>query len=908
MTSPSGPATDDARSRRAPQSPVLPLVSTKLRAPATVAGHRERPRLSALLDRALEDGTRLTLLSAPPGYGKTVAVVGWLQSRGIAHAWLSLDAADNDFSRFSRYLSEALGTVRPAAAAATADFFGPGATPGPELVGASLIEALSESDEPCVLVIDDYQLISAEPVHRLVRFLIEHGPPFVHLVVLTRADPPLPLARLRAHGRLVELRVDDLRSNTEETSAYLAAAGVSLAPALVERLLDRTEGWIAGLQLAAISLRDRPDAAALIEDFHGSQRFVLDYLADEVLAGLDDDLRSFLVRTSVADRFTAQLCRELTGRDDAAALLKRAEGANLFLVALDTERRWYRYHGLFADYLRSQLAEGERRELHERAADFFAGVGSDAEAIAHLLAAGSVDHALDLVERAARPAFETGELATLLGWLDALPRERVAANADLVSFQGWALFLTGQMAAAKAAADSHPLAPGSRGSAEGRLYALQALLAPFFPSEPDTENLARAGVELLGEDDPIRALTLLALGTAQLAAGDWTGAVETLRPGLEAARASGQPMAGVAAETMLGIGLVATGARPEAEALARSVLEASAGPRGREGAGSWYLARWLLGLVRYEAGDLIEARRELERGYAAAARFGFARQSLGALVSYLALVRQATGSPEAALEAVRAVARDARAAGVTRVAVQAAETEARIRLLQGDLTAAVAWADTFRPEPAGGPASDTWQRPRDLTIARVRLAQSKPVEAQRLLGPARAAAELDNSVAELITIGILEADAAEATGRHAEARRALEQAVRLASPGGYVQRFLDDGRSVAHLLPLARKASPAFVDQVIAAFDARVGSPEDASPRVGRFVWQDDHGQPLETLTARELDVLRLMAKGATNAAIADRLAVSLGTAKWHVGNVRAKLGATNRTQALVRAQELGLV
>ena len=900
--------TRDAGAAASGASAIGPLVATKLLAPLSVTGYRERPRLGAMLDRGLEDSSRLTLLSAPPGYGKTVAVAGWLGSRGLTCAWLLLDSADNDLARFVRYLVAALRAVRPEVGDATDGLFGPGVSTSMDLIGATLLDEIAASDDPFVLVLDDYQVVSAEPVHRLVRFLIERGPPFVHLIVLTRADPPLPLARLRAHGRLVEVRADDLRCNSQEASAYLAAAGVSLAPELVERLLDRTEGWIAGLQLAAISLRDRPDAAALIEDFHGSQRFVFDYLADEVLAGLDDNLRSFLVRTSVADRFTPELCRELTGRDDAAVLLERAEQANLFLVALDAERRWYRYHGLFADYLRSQLAEGERRQLHERAANYFGRAGSDTEAIAHLLAAGSVDRAFDLVERAARPTFEAGELATLLGWLDALPPERVAASAELVSLQGWALFLTGEIAAAKAAADSHPLEPGPRGSAEGRLYALRAVLAPFFPGEPDAENLARAGLELLGADDPIRALTLLALGTAQLAAGEWTSAVETLRPALEAARHSGQPMAGVAAATMLGLGLVATGARPEAETLCRGMLEETAGPRGREGAGSWYLARWLLGLVRYEAGDLIEARRELERGYAAAVRFRFARQSLGALVSYLALVRQATGSPEAALEAVRAVARDAHAAGVTRVAAQAAEAEARIRLLQGDLTGAAEWADWPMSGAGEGPASDLWQRPRDLTIARIRLAQSRPAEARSLLGPARAAAEATGSVAELITIGVLDAAVAEGTGRQAAARRALEQAVRLAGPGGYVQRFLDDGKSIAHLLPFVRKASPAFVDQVIAAFDASSGSPGAATPRVGRFVWRDEHGQLLETLTARELDVLRLMAQGATNAGIADRLAVSLGTAKWHVGNVRAKLGATNRTQALVRAQELGLV
>jgi LuxR family transcriptional regulator, maltose regulon positive regulatory protein len=886
----------------------VPLVSSKLRAPRSVTGYRERPRLNTLLDRGLEDSARLMLLSAPPGYGKTVALVGWLESRGVAHAWLSLDAADNDPARFARYLVAALRAVRPDAGDAMDGLLGPGATPSSDLVGATLLEQLGASDDPFALVLDDYQLISTEPNQHLVRFLIERGPPFAHLILLTRQDPPLPLARLRAHGRLVELRADDLRYTRDEASAYLAEAGVSLEPDLLERLLDRTEGWIAGLQLAAISLRDRPNPAAMVGAFGSSQRFVFDYLADEVFGGIDQDFRSFLVNISIADHFTAELCQELTGREDSAALLERAERANLFLVALDEEQRWYRYHGLFADYLRSQLGDRERRELHERAADYLAGAGLDSEAIAHLLAAGSVDRAFDLVERAAQPTFEAGELATLLGWLDGLPRERVAANAELVSLQGWALFLTGQIAAAQACAEGRAIEGDAGGPAEGRLYALRALLAPIIAGESDDDGLVRAGIALLGDDEPVRVLTLLALGTAKLAAGESASAVETLRPALAAARHTAQPMAVVTAAAMLALGLNATGARPEAEALSRAVLEEVRDARGRAPAGSWYLGHWVLGILRYETGDLIEARNELERGFEAAARFGAARQSLGVLVSYLALARQATGSPELALEAVRAVARDARTAGLTRVESQTAEIEARIRLMQGDLAAAAFWADQPMPGVGGLPAANTSRLSRDLMIVRVRLAQSRAGEAQRLLGSARAALKSGGNVAELISAYILEAVVAEATGRRPAARRALEEAIRLAAPGGYIRRFVDDGTSVAHLLPFVRKTSPTFVDQVIAAI-ASVNDPRGtASTRVGSSVWQDERGQLIEALTARELDVLRLMAQGATNAKIADRLSVSLGTAKWHVGNIRAKLGVTNRTQALVRAQELGLV
>lgn len=494
----------------------------------------------------------------------------------------------------------------------------------------------------------------------------------------------------------------------------------------------------------------------------------------------------------------------------------------------------------------------------------------------------------------------TDALATLLGWLKALPAERVAMSPELVSLQAWALFLSGQVAAAKASADSHPIGPGSAGSAEGRLYALRALLASVFPSDADAADLARAGLVLLGEDDPVRPLTLLALGTATIAQGDWTGAIDILRTALETARRIDMSMIAAASASMLGLSLNAIGARPEAEALSREMLE------GRSKASATrFLARWLLGLALYEAGDLVEARGELERCYAAAARFGLAHMWLG-LAPYLALARQATSSPEGALKAARAVESDARAAGMAPLAAQALETEARIRLLQGDLGAAATWAEQAIADASGG-EPDAWRRPRELTIARVRLAQSRPAEARSLLAAAKTAAEADNNVAELITIGVLEAAVAEATGRHAAARRSLEVAVRLAAPGGYVQRFVDDGRRVAHLLPLVRKASPAFVDRVIAAITDADGSSR-AARRGEPGVWHDDHGRLLEPLTARELDVLRLMAKGVTNADIAGQLAVSLGTAKWHVGNVRAKLGVANRTQALVRAQELGLV
>ena len=887
----------------------VPLVRTKLVMPASGSSYVERARLNAILDRGLDDNVRLMLLSAPPGYGKTMALAGWLESRGLARAFLSLDVADNDLARFVRYLVAALSAVRPGTGDATVDLFGPGAAPDPELVGATILDELAASDDPFVLVLDDYQVIAAAPIHRLVRVLIERGPPFVHPVLLTREDPPLPLARLRAHGRLVELRVDDLRCTDEEAARYLALAGVTLAPPLVRHLVQRTEGWIAGLQLAAISMRDRPNTDAMVEAFGASHRFVFDYLADEVLDGVDDELRAFLVQTSIAERFTVELCHALTGRDDAGALLVRAERANLFLVPLDTERRWYRYHGLFADYLRAHLEEPERRALHERAAGWFDSAGLASEAIGHALAADSVEKAIDLVERAARPAFEAGELATLVGWLEALPAERVAVRPELVSLQAWALFEAGQVGAAVALAGRHLASSDARGPAEGRLLILRALMATV--TGPDAESLAIAGLELVGDDQLFRSFGLLAAGLATLARGQYVPAVETLRAGYRAALQAGNPTAVLPAVSPLGQALALAGLRGEAESICRSVLAQQADEQGRPRPIAWP-ARVVLGIVRYEANDLAEARRELEAGFEAARQMGVGLPVLGWAISYLALVRLACGDQDGAFEALRTSEGDQRITGMVLPGL-VGEIGARILLRQGDVAGAGRWAEGATPEaPPGSPLLEVLRRSMDTTIARVRLAQSRPDEARDLLAPTRVAQEASGAVADLISIGVLQAACAESTGRRAEALRAHGRAVDLAARGGYVRRFVDDGRSVAHLLPLVRTAAPEFVDGLIAAFAASaIQTTETDAPRPhvpGTSVWEDADGRLLETLTARELDVLRLMAQGASNADIAAGLTVSLGTSKWHVGHVLAKLGATSRTQALLRAQQVGLV
>ena len=742
----------------------------------------------------------------------------------------------------------------------------------------------------------------------MLRALIEQGPPFVHLVVITREDPPFPLPRLRAHRRLVELRADDLRFTADEAATYLAEGpGLHLDDEHLGRLVERTEGWIAGLQLAAISLRDEPAALDVIDAFAGTQRFVLDYLAAEVLGRLDPELRTFLVRISVAERFTAGLGRELSGREDSAALLERAERMNLFLIPLDLERQWYRFHHLFADYLRTLLDPEEQVTLRERAADYLEANGLLEEAIAQAVAAGSTERAIRLLERQARRTYESGELTTLLAWLDAMPRDRIAASPELVYLRAVACFFVGRVEDAARTCDDGEAACACDAS-PGPLLTACALIAAF-SNRPDATAIGRAAVEAIEGDPFFRARALQALATAYLAAGELESAGETARSALDLEAGSRRSTLIVPATTTLVSVLNLTGHRRDAEALCRQCLADHRAEVAHMAGGTPYALYWL-GMMRYEANDLAEATDALERAWAAAGTFGFGRALLTSAVSYLALARQATGSPEGAIDAVRTVRHDAREAGLAGVEDVLDEIEARVRVLQGDVTAAARWADRLgRVAAQGEPrAMGLAGLSRDITMARVRLAQGRPADARPSLDAARAAATAAHDLADLISVGVLDAVLAEAAGNRAAAQRALEAAIRLAAPEGYVRRVVDEVRAVAHLLPAVRRVAPSFVDEVTGAL-AAVSMPS-ALPgrRNAASLWRDEHGQPLEALTARELEVLRLMARGLSDAAIADELVVSLATAKWHAAHIRSKLGARSRTQALLRAQELGLV
>src|SRR5215207_6391928 len=501
-------ADDQVRDRPRQITSTDPLLSTKLSLPSARSSLVARPRLSERLEEGL--GRKLTLVSAPAGFGKTTLLSMWLAASygsGRSVAWLSLDPADNDSALFWRYFVTAVDQLRPGSGETALALLGAPQAPPIEAILTTLLNELAGLPTDAVLVLDDYHLIESATIHEALAFLIDHLPPRMHLIITTRADPPLPLPRLRAHGELNELRADDLRFTPEEAATFLnQVMGLELKADDIAELEGRTEGWIAGLQMAALAMRDHTDVPGFIAAFTGSNRYVVDYLAEEVLARQPEELRTFLLRISILDRMCAPLCNAVAGHTDGQTMLERLEHANLFLVPLDDERQWYRYHHLFADVLRQRLSQTQADlvlELHRRASTWLEGEGLVAEAIHHALAAQDWKLAIRLIEASGMAVVLSQQVQTMLGWIDELPEDLIRERPGLCTIHAIALVFLNRPDAAEArlqqAARCFHGNPNNEETRAilGRAAVIRAGIARFSGDLELCVELARQGLELL---------------------------------------------------------------------------------------------------------------------------------------------------------------------------------------------------------------------------------------------------------------------------------------------------------------------------------------------------------------------------------------------------------------------------
>lgn len=886
----------------------IPLLATKYYVPPLRPSYISRPQLLARLDECLRPGCKLALVCAPPGSGKTALLSDWVTGLSqhpenpLKVAWLSLDEDDNQPVRFIVYLIAALQSVDPNLGKSAQAMIRQPVSGASEAALALLLNDLASCSQPVLIVLDDYHTIQERTIHQSLVYLLDHLPPLSRLLVASRAAPSLSLARLRARGQLVELRQADLRFSTEETAAFLQEMGIQLAPADVSMLESRTEGWIAGLQLAALSMRGRADLPAFIASFSGRDHFVIDYLAEEVLQRQPEEIQNFLLATSILDRLTGPLCDALTGRTDGQVILEQVERDNLFLVPLDAERTWYRYQNLFSQFLRSRLQKNlpqpgqDPAALHQRASQWFAANGLLAEAVTHALAARDWEHAAGLIEQTVPDSIFPGYAAALLGWLGALPPEVIQTRPRLGLARAWALLLSGQMELVAAClvsivASKEPLNPELSGGVAG----IQSFVAVFQGELEAAIQQARLALENLPEQDIyLRGLVTLNLGLVYERQGDFSSASQAYRKAVEISQAAGNLYSALTAAGQLGDLAMLQGKLNEAVEIYENAIRLTS-----EAGKSFLVAAIVyipLGRLMYEWNDLDAAAHYLKIGRELSNLWEIGDIQALACIS-LALVRQVQGESAA----VRDLMRQAGQAIQRRVLSPSTfglikSYQARLWVLQGNLTAAVRWAEEYRQQaeiPGYQPDLE------NATLARVLLLQGKPEAAVRLLEPLICQAQAAGRVSSQLEFLVLHAVALDALDRHEAALAALDSALTIGGPEGYTRVFLDEGPAVAALLRRVRTpGNLTHAARLLAAFGCI--SEEDASVSANRAL--------IEPLSERELDVLRQIAEGLSNGEIAARLVVALSTVKTHINNIYSKLGVETRIQAVKRARELNLL
>jgi LuxR family maltose regulon positive regulatory protein len=944
------------------------LLVTKLYAPSTRTNLVRRSRLTKRLDEGIKG--KLTLVCAPAGFGKSTLLSEWVLGSKLPVGWLSLDEGDNAPARAISYMIAAIQTVKPGIGEEALSLLRSHQPPPTQVVLTSLVNELAAVPHDLALVLDDYHVIDDKAVHTAVAFLLEHLPAQMHLIIASRTDPPLALSRLLAGGQLTKLTSSDLRFTSEEARAFLnEAMGLELSAEQVTTLEDKTEGWIAGLQLAALSLRGRQDASRFVSDFTGTNRHIFDYLAEEVLDSQPEDTRTFLLQTSILDRLSGPLCDVVTRRGDSQSTLEKLEGANLLLVPLDDERRWYRYHHLFSDFLRERLRrESPERvvELHRRASEWHERNGRASEAIRHAVAAGDYDRAGDLTERLAGEIAGRGEGPALRRLLQALPEEVLRSRPRLdILYAAFALCGSGRFDAAEArlrnveltldldgvdldiassASPSVAVEGKERADLAGRVATVRAFIASVGREDMQSSiAFGRRALALLAEDN-IRARYVAAfnLAGAYLDSGDLVEASRAIGEALDISRVAGSPTSIAGAMVQQGRLQALRGRLVEAaetyerllrlaaqhgEAVSSEVGEAHVGmgelllERDELQAATRHLKEGVELLLEWSG--LGEATSRLLEGTDAHGRTGWPLEvsinidaADGVVTGYLALARvmRARGDAEGAFEALSKadrIAQDPRIESRWKVRVEA--WRARLRMAQGDIRAAGRWA-----QERGLSAEDEFEYSPEFelehtTLARLLIAQGKHEEASRLLERLLEAAEVGGRGHMVIEVLVLKALALQAQNDKPEALGELRRALTLAEPEGYVRIFADEGAPMAGLLRRVLKAQRRELPDIegdvpleyIGKLLEALGAPFTAATRVHV---RGPAELVLDPITERELEVLKLLDSDLSNREIAARLFVSLATVKTHTKHLYRKLGVRARHQAVARAKELRLL
>ncbi len=873
------------------------FLTTKLFIPPQPPGTLMRDRLYARLDSAWQQQARLILLSAPPGYGKTTLLTGWVQERGITCAWAALDPEDNDPNRFFLLLLHALSAHFPGLTDLAPILSVPRTPQYDDLITevvnrTTQAEGLAGGD--VLLAIDDYHLITSQTIHEAVQKLVNHLPPQLHLALLTREDPPLSLARLRARRQMAEVRAGDLAFDGQEVAdLFHHKLNLPLESDQINVLHERTEGWAAGLQLAALALNGR-SPEAVMQSFGGSHRFVLDYLASEVLERLSPDLREFLVHSAVLQRFSADLCDSALGLSNSRELINRAAGANLFLVPLDEENGWFRYHHLFADILKAENTPEARRAISLRAARWWRSQGHPSEAVQYALEAQAYEEASEIIRDAAISTAESGHLNIALSWLESLPKETLWASADLCIIHAWFYLFNGRFREAaqmaqEAAARFSDLSRPMTGLLDGML----AWMASVQGQPMDLARLQKAYAMTEDQYQFFSPMMLLAIGQAQREAGDFVGARRSFEEGADIAERTSGVVSALIIRNNLAFLLNESGERAAALQVCQDGIEQYSDENGNPGlfAGIPLIP---YGCFLYESGRLEEAQSALTLAVNLVRRMGMYDILVGPANTALQNILADQGRTADAFALSKEVRRRAQKAGLAFVAFETELMEAFLRLLAGDPAPAIRWAQAnpLPPDLRASPMRTT----SIMMHARVLALNNQFIAAEELLlglqetlAAWRMRCHWVRVTVELALVILKSAQSSRSP--YTRAAEVLATAIEAAEPMDYRQIFIRYAAPLSPLFDLLRARYPQFIASACCST-----APAAPTPVL------------VESLTSREMDVLRLTAAGMSNGEIADHLYLTTGTVKWFLNQIYGKLEVNRRTEAVAKAREVGLL
>lgn len=885
------------------------ILESKIHIPIHLQSTLTRPELISILEQQISDH-KLVLLSAPAGYGKTTLLAEWARTSSLQVAWLSITGKEDDAAMFLRYLLAAWEMVQPGITETTLGILLESQMPDMKTAWRAFLDVANQAGEPLVFVLDDYHLVEDEEIHETVSFLLDHLPPQIHIILSSRDNPPISLARYRARNQLVELGVSDLHFTIAETTDFLKrSTGREFSPKDIAVLQSKTEGWPAGLILAALALRQRETVAEDLSIVSGRERFIADFLGEEVLAELPADMQDFLLRTSLPDRLCESLCNAITGQKHGQTMLERLERENLFIIPLDERRQWYRYHSLFADFLRGELVRRNPDaipELHRQAGQWYLDQGLPEEAFPHAVASDNPELAVQIFVKYLGAKLTGGEIKVVTGWVDSLPQRWFSAHPELDLARVALMMTTGAFENAISSINQIEqrlsfVEIRDREVHLARARAIRCYMACFQNDLDEAESYAEQALTDLPEEDiSFRFGIFGALGDTYRRQGLWKKAKESYLKGLEFAHmpevgAQSAHLFGALADLELWQGRLQSAAGYWKKALTAIRAQEHWGRIPLPVIG-WVYIR--MGEILYEWNQLAEAWDHVSRGLKRAELGGDVRSLIAGYV-IAARLKLTEGNIESAEEYLERARPLGEQASFPDWISQFERTQLEFWLAQDRLRAAVHWSDEISHTAA---FEDRPERVvTQLAMARVLIVKGDDQSVNRALALLQSLVEMAGGHGQngvLIEALSLQAVADWRRGKRADALIPLEHALRLAEPEGYVRLFMDLGMPMVQLLQEARSRAvmPDYVKSLLVAFGT------DQS-----YLTSSKAALP-ESLTDREQEVLELLAAGLTNREVAEKLIISPETVKKHTGNIYRKLSVSNRTQAVIKARKLNLL